>query len=379
LPFGIRDRRAASARRELRGRSFQRILIVKPSSLGDVVDALPVLYGLRRRFPEANIDWLISSGLAPLLRGNTLLHEVVEFDRRRFGRLLTRPRAALAFFRFLRELRSRRYDLVIDLQGLFRSGFLTFATGAPQRLGFGNAREAAWIFYNRRMNRDPLVEHAVDRNYQVADWLGFDGDSVCFSLELPASARSEALALFEEHCIDSDRDRVLAVVPGAQWDTKRWPPDRFAALIGEIKARSESRVVLLGGTSERALCQKIAADSGANPVNLSGRTSLLGLAAVLERSSVVLCHDSGAMHLAVALGRPLVCLSGPTNPRRTGPYGRLHDVVRLDLECSPCYLRRLRQCRFSHRCMQELSVEVVLREVRARLHDGGAAREKEHP
>ena len=124
--------------------------------------------------------------------------------------------------------------------------------------------------------------------------------------------------------------------------------------------RGGVRALLLGSPDEVSLCERIAAACESAPVNLAGRTSFRQLATVLSLTDLVLCHDSAAMHLAVALKRPLVCLIGPTNPRRTGPYRRIDDVVRLKLDCAPCYLRRLSQCRFDHRCMQELGVDMVV-------------------
>ena len=161
---------------ELSGRSFDRMLLVKPSSLGDIVHALPVLHGLRTRYPRARIDWLAAPPFAPLLTGHPDLNDVVLFDRMRYGRMGTSPRAAKEFLDFVHGLRQRQYGLVIDLQGLFRTGFLSMASGAGVRIGFRNAREGAWLFYTHRIRVDDPDAHAVDRNYSVAKLLGFDND-----------------------------------------------------------------------------------------------------------------------------------------------------------------------------------------------------------
>ena len=150
-------------------RTFDRILLIKPSSLGDVIHALPVLGGLRKRYPTARIDWLIGSPFASLLAGHPLIDALVEFDRKRFGRLWRSPAAALAFVRFIRRLRQSRYDLVVDLQGLFRTGFFAYATGAKTRIGFGDARESAPRFYTHRLMGGSGNVHAVDRYLQVGD------------------------------------------------------------------------------------------------------------------------------------------------------------------------------------------------------------------
>lgn len=368
--------RSALSESDLRSREFQRILLIKPSSLGDVVHALPVLHGLRRRYPNARIDWLISSSLAPLLEGHPDLNDLVLFDRHQYGRMVYSPMAAADFVRFIHRLRMRRYNLAIDLQGLFRTGFLTWAGGAPVRIGFANAREGASLFYNHRVRRtareqfgerssvsEILDTHAVDRNYAVARLLGFEDVPIEFHIPLSDDDRGSARWLLRQGGWEY-REGLVAVVPGARWETKVWLAQRFAATIDELQSGHDVRCVLLGGPDETARCAQIADLCRNTPLNLAGQTSLRTMVAVLAKADAVLCHDSGAMHVAVALDRPVVCLVGPTNPARTGPYRRPKDVVRLDLDCAPCYLRKLSQCRFDHRCMKELAVTPVVSAVR---------------
>ncbi len=197
---------------------------------------------------------------------------------------------------------------------------------------------------------------------------------------LPDSVRAEAGELLRERGVGDDESLVV-VAPGARWETKRWAPKRFAEAIDGYSARVAARTVLVGSAEECSacdtitgacrpaswLCQSGPASKLALPVNLAGETTLGCVAALIERSDLVLCHDSAAMHLGVALGRPLVCIVGPTNPHRTGPYRRPQDVLRLALDCSPCYLRRLAQCDHDHRCMTDLASGVVADAVYARL------------
>jgi heptosyltransferase-1 len=354
---------------DLSARSFERILLVKPSSLGDVVHALPVLHGLRARYPDARIDWLVAPPFASLIEHHSDLSGTVLFDRGRFGRIGRSAKVTGEFRAFLRELRAARYDLVLDLQGLFRTGFMTWATRSPVRIGFREAREGAWVFYNRYIPRLEDDAHAVDRNYRVATVLGFADVPVSFDLALTSRTRREAAELLGG--ADSRRDGpLIAMAPGARWETKVWPADRFAAVSDRLNTAVKARCVLLGSPDEAALCARIAELCASAPINLAGRTALPQMAAILAHSDSVLCHDSAAMHVAVALNRPLVCLTGPTNPRRTGPYRRLEDVVRLDLDCSPCYLRRLAQCPHAHRCMKDLSVDAVAKAVERSLKRG---------
>lgn len=351
---------------ELPSRSFERILLIKPSSLGDVIHALPVLHGLRQRFPGAAVDWLVASAFAPLLEGHSMITRLVPFDRRRYGRMTTSPRASAEFLRFVADLRRRRYDLVIDLQGLFRSGFLAWCTRASIRIGFVDAREAARLFYTHRIRPPRGDIHAVDKNYLVAGPLGFASVPIRFDLGLDAELGRSAADLLKAHELPTNRP-LVAVAPGARWETKRWPADRFAATMKSLRAAQPCDFILIGGQDEAETCARLTSACTPPPVNLAGKTGLKELSALMARADVILCHDSGVAHLAVALNRPLVCLTGPTNPLRTGPYGRLHDVLRLDLPCAPCYFRTRAQCPHHHRCMQELGVEQVVDALRRRI------------
>ncbi|MFQ5494780.1 MAG: lipopolysaccharide heptosyltransferase II, partial [Phycisphaerae bacterium] len=344
---------------DLRNRSFDRILLIKPSSLGDVIHALPVLHGLRVRYPKARIDWLIASPLAPLLAAVPELDEAVPFDRRRFGRLATDPVVVREFVGFVRRLRARRYELAVDLQGLFRTGFLSWASGAGVRVGLGSAREGASVFYTHRLAVGDPESHAVDRNYLVAGLLGFEELPVTFNLGIGDRARSDAAELLDARDTNAAK-RLVLVAPGARWETKLWSPRRFAETIDRLHAGGTARCVLIGGAHDTAVCDRVAATCRRPPGNLAGRTDLQQLPAVIEKADLVLCHDSAALHLAVALDRPVVCVIGPTNPRRTGPYRRPGDVVRLSLDCAPCYLRKLTACPHHHRCMADLDADRVI-------------------
>ncbi len=347
--------------------NFQRILLIKPSSLGDVIHALPVLHGLRKRYPEAKIDWLIASSFAPLIEGHEDVDELILFDRNRFRRLGLSPRATKAFMGFITGLRRRRYELAIDLQGLFRTGFFSWASRAPVRIGFSDAREGAWMFYNHKIPVSEKNTHAVDRNFQVASLLGFVDQPLRFDLPLTDEIRNQTRKILRDSGVDGSGVLVV-VAPGARWETKLWGEDRFAATIDALRTADPSiQCVLAGAPSEHALCSQIANCCKTNPINLAGRTQLKQLVALIEAADVVLCHDSAAMHIAAALDRPLVCLTGPTNPYRTGPYQRIDDVIKLDLDCSPCYFRTLSQCPHQHRCMKDLTIESVVSALQSKL------------
>jgi heptosyltransferase I len=322
----------------------QRILIIKPSSLGDVTHALPVFFALRKTFPQARISWLVAPYCAGLIQGLDGLDEVILFDRRKLGKAWYKPAALLDLFSLDRELRQRRFDLVVDLQGLFRSGWLSWRTGAKVRVGFANARELAWAFYTHRVPVETIEQHAVERYMKLAAALGCATKPVEFRFPVTEFDRGYARQLAGEQ-------HYAVLMPGANWLTKRWPAERFASMVEPLKQRFGLACVIAGGADAAELAVKI---PGA--LNLAGKTNLPQLVALLEGADLVIANDSGPMHIAAALNRPLVAIFGPTNPVRTGPFGRMDCVVRANVNCSPCYRRKCGHVR----CLEELGIEAVL-------------------
>lgn len=339
----------------------RRILIIKPSSLGDVLHALPILAGLRAAYPRAHIAWLVSTTFAPLLEGHPLLDEVIRFDRRRYGKMLRSPRSLADFLGFVRRLRRHRFDLVLDLQGLFRSGFLALASGARRRVGFAEARELAGVFYSQRVRCERADRHAVDKNLCLARAVGLPVDAAAFPLALRADELAAARGLLSD-AAGRPLDAFVAVIPGARWEAKRWRPERLARLIDRLHQEGLPPCVLLGAAGDRAFADQLIGFRRTPVADLVGRTSLRELAAVIALADLVICHDSGPLHIAAALNKPIVAIFGPTSPARTGPYCQAARVVSLPLECAPCYQR---QCPLGHHdCMQQLDIETVLNNVR---------------
>lgn len=342
---------------------IRRILIVKPSSLGDIIHALPVLSELRRRFPDAHISWLVGRPFVEIIEGHPQLNEVIPFDRKAFGHFGRRWSATSGFLRFLRELRGRRFDLVIDLQGLFRSGLITGATRAKRRIGFRQAREGAWLFYNHPVHIGRSDIHAVDKNLALLTALGILPGEAEFDLALTDADAQSADSILEEHGLDRDEPYIV-FAPGARWETKLWPAERFGQAADRLVDHCQTKVVIVGAPSEHDRNHQVAAAATKKHINITGQTTLRQLSAVIDRASLVLCHDSAPMHLADALQTPLVSITGPTNPARTGPYRQRDGVIQLDIDCAPCYLRKLSQCRHQHRCMADMTVDMVTEKIR---------------
>ena len=301
----------------------QRILIVKPSSLGDIATTLPLLCDLRALYPEAQIDWLIAPALADLVRGHEALHELLFFDRGTVDPWWS-PAGLGRLWRLQHLLRTRRYDLVLDAQGLLRSGLLARWTGAPVRVGFGWAREGAVHLYTHWSHLPPPPQQAVVRMRSLMGPLGGPPRPVEFRVPISRVAVDALRGWWP-----TGGGRVAAVIPGARWDSKRWSEDGFAE-IGRRLAAAGFGLVLIGSKSEERLCAMIAQRVGQAAVNVAGCTTLAEMIAALSLCDVVIGNDSGPLHVAVALGRPLVGLYGPTDPLEVGPWGQLDHVLRFD-------------------------------------------------
>lgn len=349
---------------------FTNILIIKPSSPGDIIHALPVLRGLRQRFPDAAISWLVATHFADLLNADPDIHEVIPFDRKRFGRLWRSPSALREFLEFNSVLRRRKFDLVVDLQGLFRSGYLARVTGARVRIGLPNSREFARSFHTHVARRPTQSEHAADFNWAVADMLGFERAPRDFSIRVHDADRTAAEGLLRP-IVGPAGGRYAVLVPATRWATKCWPAPNYGHLARILQDRFNMPSILVGGGDDVPLGEVAVNHSEGAAHNLCGRTSLRQLAVLIENAAIVVTGDSTPMHMAAAFDRPLVAIFGPTNAARTGPYRRSDAVVRLDLDCAPCYLRHLHQCRFEHACMERMDVQRVADAVAVQLERAG--------
>lgn len=365
----------------LHRRAFERILLIKPSAVGDVIHTLPVLAKLRARYPHARIDWLLAPHIAELIRHQPALSNVLLFARHDIGRDWA---STQAFFELLWNIAQARYDLVIDLHGQFRSAVFTLASRAPVRIGFDRprrtvgpqrlvkeayrhgwrgTREGAWVAYTHRIPIPTLDVHAVDRYLWLGPMLGLDDAPPNFNIPVPAAATQQVEALLRQHGIGAKPIAVL--VPGTLWETKHWTVDGFAAVARHL-VRHGFSVALPGSAKERDRCQAIARLCPA-AVELAGQTTLSELAALLQRAAICVTNDSGSMHLAVALKRPVVSVFGPTDPVWIGPYGRPEAVVRANVPCAPCYLRKINACPHGHACMTHVTAEMVIARVQRTL------------
>lgn len=340
--------------------AVRRLLLVKPSSLGDVIHALPTARALRRRFPEAWIAWLVEEESADVVHGSPGVDEVILSGRRRWVRALQTGRGVPGAFREFRQLRralrGARYDVVVDLQGLMKSAIFVAATGARMRIGLSTAEVASRAISSHVVEVSPAA-HAVERYLRVAAALGVADGPRDFPIQIPPEAERE-----EERLLGGAASPVVVLHPVARWPTKHWTPEAFAAVGDTLADAMGASVVITGGGTDVGAGEAVRSRMRRPALNLAGHTPLKVLAALLRRAAVMVTVDSGPMHLAAALGTPLVALFGPTDPSRTGPYGAgPRRVLQEAMPCIPCLERRCR-IREERLCMRSLDAQRVAAE-----------------
>jgi len=338
------------------------ILIVKLSAIGDVVHALPFLEVLKNGFPEARIDWLVEESASRIIEGHPAIGRVIISRRKSWQDQMRKVRNLFPVMgeaaRFLKDVRSREYDLIIDLQGLLKSGILVGLSKGKRKVGMSGSREGASLFLNEWPIRVDYDQHAIDRYLKVAESLGCG--PVKWDGHIPISAPDRRL--IDQILVSSGMDKkpFVAINPIARWRTKLWRPERFAILADRIIDEMECEVVFTGSNLDEQIIGDITGVMKTGALNLAGQTNLKELAYFYSRCKLLITTDTGPMHMAVSMGCPVVALFGPTAPWRTGPYGKGHKVIRADVECSPCLKKRCDHMK----CMDDITVEKVFEGVR---------------
>lgn len=306
-----------------------RILIIRPSALGDVCRSVPVLVTLRRAYPEAVIDWLVQDAFAPAIAAHPDLTGIVPFPRKELAKWYT-PSTTPAVRRFLAALAEKKYDIAIDCQGLLRSGLFALATRAPRRIGFDNAQELGWLGLTERIHA-PRTLHTVDRMLLLAEAAAKGGQTTEQQFDMRLYTAPEDRAWITEHAA-LGRARFAVIAPTTRWPGKRWAGERFAAVAEELLRTSLfgiEKIAIVGSASEREQCPELLAMAARDEriVDLIGKTSVGQLMAVIERGSVLVGCDSAAVHMAVGFDKPMAALYGPTRVDRVGPYRHSAHVV----------------------------------------------------
>ena len=323
-----------------------------------MVHALPVLRLLRRHLPESEIHWWIDSNLAPLLEADPDLTSIVRFERRRWASPVHWPE----MLRSVQWLRAQQFDWVIDLQCLARSATFAWLANGKLTIGLDEPREGARGFYDLIIPRAAGPVHAVDRYLAVLPALGVPVDwNFSWLPERPAVAEAVKTKWLP------DSARRIALQPGARWLNKRWPIEHFVELVRLLAVQSaDTHFLIMGSSEDRPLGDSLAAAAPERSLNLAGETSLPEMVECLRRSELLVTNDTGPMHVAAALGRPVIALFGPTDPRRTGPYGQLERTLQHSLPCVPCLKS---DCRYARplECLNAISPAMVFGRARQLL------------
>lgn len=316
------------------------VLIVKLSSLGDILHALPAVHAMRKGL-DARIDWATQSEYAELVGCFPDVERVIPVERRRPWR---------GGAKTLRRLRAKRYDLVVDLQGLLKSALISGLARGDRRLGPSFHREGSRWFYHAVPALRDRSRHAVEQNLDVLDLLG-----------LPRPEKMIFPVAFPRYELRTGRPRI-GLAPVSRWPSKNWPEANFSELADMLHDRYGASIVLLGGASDRELCRRIAERCRVPPINLCGKLSLPELGGCIENLDLLVSNDSGPVHIAAALDRPCLVFYGPTAPGRTGPWGERHTVLIPKGDCTGCYRR---VCRRKHgHCLETLSPGNVMDTIR---------------
>jgi lipopolysaccharide heptosyltransferase II len=348
----------------------KRILVVKLADMGDLLTAIPALRALRESFPQTHIDALVTPHSAPVLAGSPLVDEVLTFEKHRYDSPVStaKPSSLWGIMRLWRNLRSRNYEWLFILHhlttlwGTLKYAGLALSSGAKERIGLDNGR--GWFLTQRVKDLGFGGCHEMEYWLEVVGLVGAKSDNL--SLPLSEETVEEARLLLEGSGQWRDGVPLVAIHPGSGGYSlaRRWPSDRFAQVADGLVERYEAQVVLLGGPDEAELTQRLASLMRYEAIDLGGKTSIPVLAALLKRCRLFVGNDSGVMHLASAVGTPVVAIFGPSNPLAWGPWGPSHEVVQIDLECSPCIYRgfqlgRLEGCE-NPECINRVRPEMVL-------------------
>jgi lipopolysaccharide heptosyltransferase II len=317
------------------------ILIIKYSSLGDIINAIPAVRFLRSEAPGTKIYWLVKKPYASLISGNNFIDGVIVFD---------------ISFETIKEIRKLKPDIAIDLQGLLKSGFTSYLSGAPERICYPHTREGSSIFYTKIIGMKRHRIHAVMENLSVIEtFLNKKCNTIDFSPEISEEALQKAKKLIG---INNARP-VILISPTSRWKTKMWEWKRFAELADKLNERLNASIIFIGAPNEAAYIETIKNSMKNNAVNLAGKTDVTTLAAVIKQADMLISCDSGSMHIASAVGTSVAAIFGPTDPVHTGPFSDKSIVLKADIPCAPC---RKRTCK-TMLCMNALHPEKIFEQI----------------
>jgi lipopolysaccharide heptosyltransferase I len=333
------------------------VCILRLSSIGDVIHTLPVADLIRRRFPHARITWIAEKAMSPLLRNHPAIDQLLLVDTRNWRKRILTPATWMEIFRFLRYFRSQEFDVALDFQGLFKSAVLARISGASRRIGMSKPdRKERWssIFLNEFAPHTTSKNHIIEKNQLLLENLEIQPLNQPLNFHIYPD--EESVRYVEEELQKLELEQFVLINPGGGWVTKLWEVNKFAQLIDCIYHDLHMPALLLWGPGEKHLADRIARKC-ISPALVSFGTDLSELIALTRKARLMVSGDSGPLHLASALGVPVVGIYGPTDPLRNGPWNPHDSACTIHYECSPCYQRT---CPIGIQCMKKMEVNPVL-------------------
>ncbi|MBU2704107.1 lipopolysaccharide heptosyltransferase I [Sporomusaceae bacterium BoRhaA] len=336
---------------------IHRILVIKLSSIGDVIQSSPVADKLRKRYPNAIIDWIVETKSKDVIIGNSNLDEVIVWKRKEWVEELKKTWDYCLFFQriatIFKHLRQRNYDLAIDLQGLFRSALVAWLSGALWRVCYTDTGEFSPLFANIKIQ--PNYERDIHVKYRyvgLLQFLGIDTTNLRMQMPLSSSDREFANNFLTQNSLTSKQYIVLN--PATSWQSKCWPADFYAHVGDLIISRLQLPIVILGAPNDQSLVKEIKDKMGKSAFDLAGQTTLKELATVIEQAALFIGGDTGPLYIAEAIGTATVSIFGPTDPAKHAPIGSQHIALAAQ-NCKFCY----KGFCADKRCMLEITPEQV--------------------
>ncbi|THI90497.1 MAG: putative lipopolysaccharide heptosyltransferase III [Nitrospira sp. CG24A] len=336
---------------------MKNVLIIKLRYIGDVLLATPTVRAIKAARPDVRVTMMVNRGTEDVLSGNLDLEEVVVLDKGSLG----------AQSRLIAGLRSRRFDTVVDLTDGDRSAFLSWISGASVRIGFNDEHRWRGKYYTRVVQSMPEVEHRIDRDLESLKPMSIQADSKDLQLRVTPEEVDSADRLLDQLAVQRSQSTVI-LQPGARYWFKAWPPERYAELADRLTSQYGCQVLIGGSSADLDLAQQIRQMTKSRPTIMAGRTTIKQFAAIAKRSALFVGSDSGAMHIAAAVGTSIVALFGPSNPREWGPRGGRAEVLYKEIDCRICFHPTC--TRGEQNCMRLISVEEVIAAAQKLLFSG---------
>lgn len=332
-------------------KNIRKILVREPNWLGDAIMTLPAISGLKKGFPDAEIDIVIKPRLIDIFLKNPMIHNIISYEPEK------KHRGIINRVKFYNNLMRKKYDMALLFQNAFDAALMSFLAGVPIRIGYPTDGRGFLLTHKIPLNENVRKLHQRDYFTNIIKEIGLQHVNIIPEICISDTDKKVSEKLLHQSGIKEDTG-LIAIAPGAAYGTsKQWLYQRYAELADMLQEKGKG-IIIIGTAGEFEIAKKMMDSMKTKPVNLTGRTSLGGLIGIMKRLDAMICNDSGAMHLAACLDVPLICIFGATDPGRTSPSGNKNIIIYKKVECSPC---KYRVCPYDHECMKAIEVEDVFK------------------